>query len=87
MDLVEPAREMPQGEDGELTACGPQVMKDYQKRHVANDEVFVQNNSKRYFLTGDIGNMDGNGYITISDRKKDMIIVSRFNVCPKEIEQ
>ncbi len=86
MDIVDPTKEMPQGEDGELAACGPQVMKGYWKRPDANEEVFVQINGNRYFLTGDIGNIDENGYITITDRKKDMIIVSGFNVYPREIE-
>ena len=86
MDLVDPTKGMPQVEDGELAACGPQVMKGYWKRSDANEEVFVQINGDRYFLTGDIGNIDENGYITITDRKKDMIIVSGFNVYPREIE-
>jgi long-chain acyl-CoA synthetase len=86
MDIVDPTKEMPQGEDGELAACGPQVMKGYWKRPDANEEVFVKINGDRYFLTGDIGNIDENGYITITDRKKDMIIVSGFNVYPREIE-
>ncbi|MCK5350252.1 MAG: AMP-binding protein, partial [Desulfobacula sp.] len=75
-----------QGEDGELAICGPQVMKGYWKRPDANEEVFRQINGKRYFLTGDIGNIDENGYITITDRKKDMIIVGGFNVYPREVE-
>jgi len=86
MDLEDPTKEMPQGEDGELAACGPQVMKGYWKRPDANEEVFIQVNGNRYFLTGDIGNIDENGYITITDRKKDMIIVGGFNVYPREIE-
>jgi len=85
MDLEDPTKEMPQGEDGELAACGPQVMKGYWKRPDANEEVFIQVNGNRYFLTGDIGNIDENGYITITDRKKDMIIVGGFNVYPREI--
>ncbi len=86
MDLEDSTKEMPQGEDGEIVACGPQVMKGYWKRADANEEVFIQINGNRYFLTGDIGNIDEDGYITITDRKKDMIIVSGFNVYPREIE-
>ncbi len=86
MAIEDSTKEMPQGEDGEIVACGPQVMKGYWKRQDANDEVFVQLDGNRYFLTGDIGNIDENGYITITDRKKDMIIVSGFNVYPREIE-
>jgi long-chain acyl-CoA synthetase len=86
LDLKDPTHEMPQGEDGELAACGPQIMKGYWKRPDANDEVFVQLEGNRYFLTGDIGNIDKDGYITITDRKKDMIIVGGFNVYPREVE-
>jgi len=70
VDFENPTNEMPLGENGEITACGPQVMKGYWKRPAANNEVFVQLDGKRYFLTGDIGNIDENGYITITDRKK-----------------
>ncbi|MCP4672757.1 MAG: long-chain fatty acid--CoA ligase, partial [Desulfobacula sp.] len=84
--LEESTQELPLGEDGEIAICGPQVMKGYWKRPDANDEVFVQIDGKRYFLTGDIGNIDKDGYITITDRKKDMIIVGGFNVYPREVE-
>jgi long-chain acyl-CoA synthetase len=86
LSLDDPTKEMPQGEDGEVAACGPQVMKGYWKRPDANAEVFVNLGGKRYFLTGDIGNIDKDGYITITDRKKDMIIVGGFNVYPREVE-
>ncbi|MCM2286845.1 MAG: long-chain fatty acid--CoA ligase [Desulfobacula sp.] len=86
LSLDDPTKEMPQGEDGEVAACGPQVMKGYWKRPDANEEVFVNLGGKRYFLTGDIGNIDKDGYITITDRKKDMIIVGGFNVYPREVE-
>jgi len=84
--LDDSTKELPRGEDGELAICGPQVMKGYWKRPDANEEVFVTLGGKRYFLTGDIGNIDKNGYITITDRKKDMIIVGGFNVYPREVE-
>ena len=74
------------GEDGEIAVCGPQVMKGYWKRPDANDEVFRQINGNRYFLTGDIGHIDEEGYIIITDRKKDMILVSGFNVYPRDVE-
>ena len=61
-------------------------MKGYWKRPDANDEVFVEIDNKRFFLTGDIGNIDKDGYITITDRKKDMIIVGGFNVYPRDVE-
>ena len=86
LNLEDPTKEMPTGEDGELAACGPQVMKGYWNRPDANAEVFVHINGKRYFLTGDIGHIDKDGYITITDRKKDLILVGGFNVYPREIE-
>ncbi len=86
LDLNDPAKVMPQGEDGEIAICGPQVMKGYWNRPDANDEVFVHIEGNRYFLTGDIGNIDADGYISITDRKKDMIIVGGFNVYPRDVE-
>ena len=86
LDLEDPSIEKPIGEDGELATCGPQVMKGYWKRPDANDEVFVTLDGKRYFLTGDIGHIDEDGYILITDRKKDMIIVGGFNVYPRDVE-
>ncbi len=86
LNLTDPTIELPTGEDGEVAACGPQVMKGYWKRPDANDEVFVTIDNNRYFLTGDIGHIDDDGYITITDRKKDMIIVGGFNVYPREVE-
>jgi long-chain acyl-CoA synthetase len=86
LDLEDPTKEMPLGEDGEVAASGPQIMKGYWKRPDANDEVFVELDGNRYFLTGDIGNIDEDGYITITDRKKDMIIVGGFNVYPRDVE-
>ncbi|MBU2429495.1 MAG: AMP-binding protein, partial [Proteobacteria bacterium] len=62
------------------------VMKGYWKRDDANDEVFVNIDGKRYFLTGDIGHIDEDGYVLITDRKKDMIIVGGFNVYPRDVE-
>ena len=86
LDLRDPTKELPRGEDGEVAACGPQVMKAYWNKPDANAEVFVTIAGKRYFLTGDIGHIDEDGYILITDRKKDMIIVGGFNVYPREIE-
>ncbi len=86
MDINDATIELARGEDGEVAICGPQVMKGYWNRPDANDEVFVHIDGDRYFLTGDIGNIDENGYITITDRKKDMIIVGGFNVYPRDIE-
>ncbi len=86
VDLDTGLEELPRGEDGEIAVCGPQVMKGYWKRPEVNKDVFRQINGKRYFLTGDIANIDKNGYITITDRKKDIIIVGGFNVYPRDVE-
>ncbi|MDH5621125.1 MAG: AMP-binding protein [Gammaproteobacteria bacterium] len=75
--------EVPQGERGELCAKGPQVMKGYWRREDATAEVMTDDG---YFRTGDIAVMDESGFFRIVDRKKDMIIVSGFNVFPNEIE-
>ena len=71
-----------QGEAGEIAAKGPQVMKGYWENAEETKKVM----SRGYFLTGDIGTMDEDGYIRIVDRKKDMVIVSGFNVYPNEVE-
>lgn len=71
------------GESGEMWVKGPQVMKGYYNRQEATDEVLKNG----WLATGDIATMDGNGLFKIVDRKKDMIIVSGFNVFPNEIEE
>ncbi|MCC8956340.1 long-chain fatty acid--CoA ligase [Bradyrhizobium sp. Pear77] len=76
--------ELPIGEAGEICAKGPQVMAGYWNRP---DETARVMTSDGYFRTGDIGVMDENGYTKIVDRKKDMILVSGFNVYPNEIEE
>ncbi len=75
--------EVAQGERGELCAKGPQVMKGYWRRE---DETAAVMTDDGYFRTGDIAVMDETGFFRIVDRKKDMIIVSGFNVFPNEIE-
>ncbi len=75
---------LPPGKAGELCARGPQVMKGYWKRQQATDEVF---DDEGFFLTGDIAVVQDDGYIRIVDRKKDVIIVSGFNVYPNELEE
>lgn len=74
--------ELPPGEAGELCARGPQVMKGYWQRAEATRETIIDG----WLHTGDIAVVDADGYIRIVDRKKDMIIVSGFNVYPNEIE-
>ncbi|WP_417422087.1 AMP-binding protein [Halomonas sp.] len=71
------------GEPGELCVQGPQVMKGYWQRE---DETRKSIDSDGWFFTGDIAVLQDDGYIRIVDRKKDMILVSGFNVYPNEVE-
>ncbi|CAN7325906.1 long-chain-fatty-acid--CoA ligase FadD2 [Aquipseudomonas alcaligenes] len=75
--------ELPLGERGELCIKGPQVMKGYWQREEATAEVL---DAEGWLKTGDIAVIDPDGYVRIVDRKKDLIIVSGFNVYPNEIE-
>ena len=77
-------KDVPLGEAGEICIKGPQVMKGYWQRP---DETAKQFWTDGYLRTGDIAVMDAKGFIRIVDRKKDMILVSGFNVYPNEIEQ
>ncbi|WP_369719504.1 long-chain fatty acid--CoA ligase [Bradyrhizobium sp. LLZ17] len=76
--------EVPLGQPGEICAKGPQVMSGYWNRPEETAKVMT---SDGFFRTGDIGVMDEKGYTKIVDRKKDMILVSGFNVYPNEIEE
>jgi long-chain acyl-CoA synthetase len=75
--------EVAQGQPGEIAIKGPQVMAGYWQRP---DETAKSMTEDGYFKTGDVGVMDERGYFKIVDRKKDMILVSGFNVYPTEIE-
>ena len=86
VDLEKGRQELPRGQDGEIAICGPQVMKGYWNRTGETEAVFRTIEGRRYFLTGDIGHVDEEGYILITDRKKDMILVGGFNVYPREVE-
>jgi long-chain acyl-CoA synthetase len=79
----EEGRELPLGEPGEICARGPQVMAGYWQRP---DETAKVMTADGFFRTGDIGVMDAEGRIRIVDRKKDMVLVSGFNVYPNEVE-
>ena len=76
--------ELPLGEAGEICAKGPQVMAGYWNRPEETAKVMTADG---YFRTGDIGIMSPDGYTKIVDRKKDMILVSGFNVYPNEVEE
>ncbi|BCV66469.1 long-chain-fatty-acid--CoA ligase FadD [Shewanella carassii] len=75
---------LPQGETGELYAKGPQVMLGYWQRPEETAKVIDKDG---WLATGDIGYMDEKGFFYIVDRKKDMILVSGFNVFPNEVEE
>jgi long-chain acyl-CoA synthetase len=77
-------QDVKQGEAGEICIRGPQVMKGYWQRA---DETAKVLGDDGFLYTGDVGVMDDKGFVTIVDRKKDMILVSGFNVYPNEIEQ
>jgi long-chain acyl-CoA synthetase len=79
----EEGQPLPTGEVGELMVHGPQVMKGYWQRP---DETAKVLGADGWLHTGDIAKMDENGYFYIVDRKKDMILVSGFNVYPNEVE-
>jgi len=79
----EAGNDLPLGEAGEICARGPQVMAGYWQRPQDTAAVMTKDG---YFRTGDIGVMDEKGQVRIVDRKKDMVLVSGFNVYPNEIE-
>ncbi|WP_427982312.1 long-chain-fatty-acid--CoA ligase FadD [Agarivorans sp.] len=76
-------QEVAKGESGEILVKGPQVMQGYWQRPEATEEAMPGG----WFATGDIATMDEQGFFHIVDRKKDMILVSGFNVFPNEIEE
>ncbi|TMP82461.1 long-chain-fatty-acid--CoA ligase FadD [Pseudoalteromonas phenolica] len=81
--ILENGEEAPKGEAGELCVKGPQVMQGYYNRPEATAQCLKDG----WFATGDIATYDDEGFFYIVDRKKDMILVSGFNVFPNEIEE
>ncbi len=81
--LDDDGHEVPLGEPGEIAIKGPQVMAGYWQRP---DETAKVMTADGYFRSGDVGVMDDRGYFRIVDRKKDMVLVSGFNVYPNEVE-
>ncbi len=86
LDLETGNREVAQGETGEIAVSGPQVMMGYWNKDAETAEVMRTIDGKRFFLTGDIGHMDEEGFTLISDRKKDMVNVGGLKAYPREIE-
>jgi long-chain acyl-CoA synthetase len=81
--LDDDGKELPLGQPGEIAIRGPQVMAGYWNRPDETARVMTPDG---FFKSGDVGVMDENGYVRIVDRKKDMILVSGFNVYPNELE-
>ena len=81
--LDDAGQEVPLGQPGEIAIHGPQVMAGYWQRP---DETAKVMTADGYFKSGDIGIMDARGYFKVVDRKKDMVLVSGFNVYPNEVE-
>jgi len=87
VDVETGMRELPVGETGELCLCGPQVMKGYwNKPDETAHALRVGADGRVWFHTGDIARMDEEGYTSIVQRKKDMIIVDGYNVYPSDVE-
>ena len=82
--LNEDGEQLPLGEAGEIGIKGPQVMAGYWNQPEETRKAFT---AEGYFKSGDIGFMDGDGYVTIVDRIKDMIVVGGFKVFPNEVEE
>lgn len=82
--LDDDGRQLPLGERGEIAIRGPQVMAGYWNRPEETARVMTADG---FFRTGDVGVMDERGYMKVVDRKKDMILVSGFNVYPNEVEE
>ena len=83
VDKDDPHKILGLGENGEICISGPQVMKGYWRSEEATSETIVDGRLR----TGDVGHMDEDGYVFIIDRKKDLILVSGFNVFPRNVEE
>jgi long-chain acyl-CoA synthetase len=87
VDLESGTSELPAGEAGELCVAGPQVMKGYwQRLDETEGALRTHPDGRTWFHTGDVARMDDDGFCSIVQRKKDMIIVDGFNVYPSEVE-
>ena len=86
LDKEDPTRDAAPGEPGELAVQGPQVMLGYWNRPEADAEAFAAREGGRWLRTGDVAVLDGEGYIRIVDRTKDMIAVGGFKVFPSQVE-
>ncbi|MEW6111074.1 MAG: AMP-binding protein [Thermodesulfobacteriota bacterium] len=87
VDIATGENEVPLGEEGEIIAHGPQIMVEYHNKPEETRLALREHDGKLWMHTGDIGRMDEDGYITIVDRKKDMVSVGGFKVFPRELEE
>jgi long-chain acyl-CoA synthetase len=88
VDADDPTKVMPQGEMGEIVIQAPQIMQGYWNRPEETREMLrVSPTGERMLYTGDLGYVDGDGYLFIVDRKKDLIKTSGYQVWPREIEE
>ena len=86
VDKDDPAKPAPDGEPGEITVAGPQIMAGYHGKPDETANVFIEHDGKRWLRTGDVGTIDAQGYVSIVDRLKDMIVVGGFKVFPSVLE-
>lgn len=86
LDKEDASKLAPEGEPGELAVHGPQIMRGYWNRPETDAETFVTIAGKRYLRTGDVARIDGDGFLEIVDRIKDMIAVGGFKVFPSVVE-
>ncbi len=83
VDIESGVKLLPTGEKGEIRLRGPQLMRDYRNR----PEETAQRLRDGWLYTGDVGELDSDGYLFVTGRKKEMIIVSGYNVFPREVEE
>ncbi len=86
--VVDPSTlcELPQGESGEIVLNGPQLMLGYWRQPEATRDAFIELDGKRFLRTGDLGHVDSDGYLFMTDRIKRMINAAGFKVWPAEVE-
>jgi acyl-CoA synthetase (AMP-forming)/AMP-acid ligase II len=87
VDVESGTREVPPGEEGEIIARGPQIMQGYHRRPGETAHALRDFDGHTWFFTGDVGRMDPDGYLTIADRVKDMLIVGGYKVFSREVEE
>ncbi|MDB4897591.1 MAG: long-chain fatty acid--CoA ligase [Firmicutes bacterium] len=87
VDVETGTRELPPGESGELILRGPQVFAGYWQMPEETRNALRELNGETWFYTGDICRTDEDGYVYVTDRKKDMIIAGGFNIYPRDVEE